>query len=146
MKMYPTNNLVPVNSKQRQPDNVAIPVFNFVGVSEFSAVSDKWYPPTNMRITGGYVTSSTVGYSYNEFVLYKNNIFEQNIDAGIARLEAGDTKSLFEISNELSVGYYGGYPYIAASIFTPFDYLVVSMEFGSLHAGITVQLFGEKIN
>jgi len=143
MKMYPTNNLVPVNSKQRQPDSVTIPVFNFVGLIELAALSDKWYPPTNMKITGGYVSATAIGIDDNEFYLLKSNIFEQNIEVGISNLAAGDNKSLFKINN---VDYQSEYPYAQANVFTPFDYLTVYAAYPSQHSGVTIQLFGEKVN
>jgi len=143
MKVYPTNNLVPVNSKQRQPESITIPVFNFMGILDDSSLSDKWYPSTNIKITGGYVATTSTGIDNNEFYILRGNIFEQNIEIGVATMAAGDNKSTFQMNN---IDYQTTPPYPQANIMTPFDYLTIWAAFPSEHGGITVQIFGEKVN
>jgi len=93
--------------------------------------------------SGADKASSVIGVDENEFYLLKSNIFEQNIEVGISNLAAGDNKSLFKINN---VDYQSEYPYAQANVFTPFDYLTVYAAYPSQHSGVTIQLFGEKVN
>jgi hypothetical protein len=141
MRIYRSDQPEPVNSAARKPDAIVIPPFNFRG-QLVESVSDKWYPPYSMRLTGGYVTATGEGFDDVTFTALKNNIFETDgsfyppTESAIAFLGATDKKAIFSLEPHT-----GG-----AIMFTQYDWLTISADTTSGHVGITVQLYGERIN
>ena len=134
MKIYPSDNLQPVNSVARKRKRVEVPPFNLVGPNQ-PGVSDLWEPTVNCEVIGGFVLARTTGISEAGFAVLKNNIFEQNIIVASTILAPNDTKSLLTLANPL-----GGLT------FSKYDWITVASFSDSGHAGITVQLIVEEIN
>lgn len=134
MKIYPSDNLQPINSVARQRKQIIVPPFNLTGPNQPS-VSDKWYPNTNCEVVGAFVTAKTTGMIDAGFAILKNNIFEQNLVVASVTLGPTDTKAIFTLANPL-----GGLT------FSKYDWVTVASFSASGHNGIVVQLFAEEIN
>ena len=141
MRIYRSDQPQPVNSAARKPEPIVIPPFYFRGSLQAST-SGKWYPPFSMRLTGGYITTSTAGSTSVTFTALKNNIFETTgsfyppATAATAVLAASDKKSIFSLASHI-----GG-----AIIFTQYDWITINANASSGHVNATVQLYGERIN
>lgn len=135
MKIYPSNNLQPVNSVARQPTELIIPPFNYIGpMNAYLSISDRWYGPTNFQIIGGYVTASS-GVSALDLYIYKNNIFQSGVTVGTATLAGSDTKALFTMEDPLN-----------GTTFSPYDWITIGTAGASGHDGLVVQLTAIRIN
>jgi len=150
MKVYPTNINQPVNSVQRQPESIVIPVFQFAGTIK-AGTSDKWYPTKTTRLTGGYVTVTTPGTSDVAFAIMKYNIFEQTAGnlslAGV--LPAGDIKTKLYAYGAGEGPFFGNVRDPGNMIISTYDWISVTcfiMGAGTAPKGATLQLTGVKAN
>lgn len=135
MKIYPVNNLQPVNSRQRQRQQVYIPPFNFPSYLTVGQ-SGKWVPSQAFELVGGYISAKGVGLGTASILVIKDNIFETNQVAASVSLAASDKFANFTLVNVLS----------GNLIFTPNDYLSVASFAASNHENITIQLYGLEVN
>lgn len=121
-------------------EHIIIPVFNFKGALVESE-SDKWYPPTSFRLTGGYVTASEAGSSAAILEAWKHT-FHTQFDG----TDAVDKVLLATVglSPKGIKGVFGIISGAASTIVTPKDYITIVATNDSGHGGVTVQLFGDK--
>lgn len=135
MKFYTSNSPESVNSQLRDPAEVIIPPFHFKGTI-VAEDSDKWPVTVDCEITGGVAMAPTVGLTALTVLVFKSNVYEQDLVIGEFTIPALGGRAPFVPVNQM----------MGTLNLSKFDYINVSTRSSSGHEGLVVQLQARRVN
>jgi hypothetical protein len=132
-KFYTTYNEDSVNSTQRIT-NVTVPPFSYSGSVQLG-VSGFYSPPQKIRLTKGYLTSSTIGSGVCTFAVIKRTEYQDDELLALITMPPEKTKVIFDIDNSM-----------ASKVIAPYEKIFVASFVASGHENVVLQMYAEKVS
>ena len=132
-KFYNSDDINPVNSKSRVT-NVTVPPFSYSGTIQ-TGISGFYSPPQKIRLTMGYITSSTTGTGTCTFAVIKRSDYQDDELLGTIQLGSGKTKEIFYFDNS-----------ITSKVITPYQKIFVASFVASGHENVVLQMYAERVS
>lgn len=134
MRVVRTKTNKPYNSAARQSSDAAIPPFSWDGEPEIGNTGF-WYPPREIMLRAGYVTSSAAGTADGVFSVLKREFMNpQPVELVSFTFPASKYKDVFYFSNGLD-----------PKLISPYDGLFMTVWTESGHEDVVVQLIGDYV-